>query len=457
MTTITYDVRVWKTEQCTGQRGTTYKVRWFVARKPFKEPFRTAALAESFRAELMSAARRGEAFEIETGRPLSMTRISHDVDWYGFACEYMDMKWPTAAATYRRSISEALTSITVALMEQGRGGPEGVLVRSALHSWAFNTNRRGDPGRPPEVNDTLRWVESHTKPVSQLLEPAVLRSVLAVIGTRIDGSAAAPSVVSKRRRVLFNALEYAVERRLIQANPLPAFKWKQPKPSGAIDKRSVVNPIQARTLLCAVREARRSGPHLVAFFGLMYFSALRPEEAANVRSHNLTLPAEGWGELHINEATPYAGTAWTNDGNQRDRRQLKNRARGDSRTVPCPPELTAMLHDHIREFGTGAGGRLFPDERADELPKLTYMRVWRAARLATFSKAVQESPLARTPYDLRHACVSTWLNGGVPATQVAEWAGHSVEVLLKVYAKCLDGHDEMARRRVQEALGYGPI
>ncbi|MGH3852172.1 MAG: site-specific integrase [Pseudonocardiaceae bacterium] len=435
---------------------TTYKVRWFVARKPFKEPFRTAALAESFRAELMSAARRGEAFGIATGRPLSMTRISHDVDWYRFACDYMDMKWPTAAATYRRSISEALTAITVAFLEQGNGGPEGLLIRSALHGWAFNTNRRSDPGRPAEVNDTLRWVESHTKPVSQLSEPAVLRSVLAAIGTRIDGSAAAPSVESKRRRVLFNALEYAVERRLIQVNPLPAFKWKQPKSSGAIDKRSVVNPVQARTLLRAVREARLSGPRLVAFFGLMYFSALRPEEAANVRSYNLALPAEGWGELHIHEATPYAGTAWTNDGNQRDRRQLKNRARGDSRTVPCPPELTVMLHDHIREFGTGVEGRLFPGERADELPKLTYMRVWRAARLAAFSKAVHESPLARTPYDLRHACVSTWLNGGVPATQVAEWAGHSVEVLLKVYAKCLDGHDELARRRVQEALGHGP-
>jgi hypothetical protein len=28
-----------------------------------------------------------------------------------------------------------------------------------------------------------------------------------------------------------------------------------------------------------------------------------------------------------------------------------------------------------------------------------------------------DSPLAARPYDLRHACVSTWLNAGVPATQ----------------------------------------
>lgn len=82
------------------------------------------------------------------------------------------------------------------------------------------------------------------------------------------------------------------------------------------------------------------------------------------------------------------------------------------------------------------------------------MRAWRAARRAAFTTVVEATPLARTPYTLRHACVSTWLNRGVPVTQVAEWAGHSVEVLLKVYAKCLDGQDEVARRRVQEALGH---
>jgi integrase len=61
---------------------------------------------------------------------------------------------------------------------------------------------------------------------------------------------------------------------------------------------------------------------------------------------------------------------------------------------------------------------------------------------------------AKTPYDLRHAAVSTWLNGGVPPTTAAEWAGHSVEVLLRTYAKCPDGSDALVRRRVEAALGY---
>ncbi len=82
----------------------------------------------------------------------------------------------------------------------------------------------------------------------------------------------------------------------------------------------------------------------------------------------------------------------------------------------------------------------------------TYHPVWKAARQAVFTDAEVRSPLARRPYDLRHAAVSTWLNAGVAPTQVAEWAGHGVAVLLRTYAKCIVGQDEIARRRIAEAL-----
>jgi len=67
---------------------------------------------------------------------------------------------------------------------------------------------------------------------------------------------------------------------------------------------------------------------------------------------------------------------------------------------------------------------------------------------------VLASSLTRRPYDLRHAAVSTWLNGGVPPTDVAEWAGQSVEVLFRIYAKCLDRGVHRNRQRVQAALGH---
>jgi hypothetical protein len=37
----------------------------------------------------------------------------------------------------------------------------------------------------------------------------------------------------------------------------------------------------------------------------------------------------------------------------------------------------------------------------------------------------------------------------------AEWAGHSVAVLLQIYAKCIAGQDDAARRRIAAALGEG--
>jgi hypothetical protein len=36
---------------------------------------------------------------------------------------------------------------------------------------------------------------------------------------------------------------------------------------------------------------------------------------------------------------------------------------------------------------------------------------------------------------------------------VAERAGRSVDVMLKVYAKCIDGQREIANRRIEAALG----
>jgi hypothetical protein len=63
--------------------------------------------------------------------------------------------------------------------------------------------------------------------------------------------------------------------------------------------------------------------------------------------------------------------------------------------VPCPPELTALLHEHMERFGTAADDRLFVGERNHEaLPKLTVVRTWRRAREAVFTPDVLGTPLA---------------------------------------------------------------
>jgi hypothetical protein len=49
--------------------------------------------------------------------------------------------------------------------------------------------------------------------------------------------------------------------------------------------------------------------------------------------------------------------------------------------------------------------------------------------------------------------VTLWLNSGVPAPGVARRAGHSVDVLLKIYAGCIDDEAGTANSRIQDALG----
>jgi integrase len=253
-----------------------------------------------------------------------------------------------------------------------------------------------------------------------------------------------------------NLGEYIVERKLLPSNPVTAIKWQAPKTVKGVDRRVVVNHAQARQLLAAVGEVQPSGPALVAFFGAMYYAALRPAEAATLRRKNLALPKSGWGELLLETSTPAAGASWTDSGRRREERQLKHRARGETRSVPCPPELTELLNAHLRDFGNGPDGLLFRGTRGGQLAESTYCRVWRKARTAALTADDAASPLARRPYDLRHAAVSTWLNAGVPPTQVAEWAGHSVAVLLQIYAKCLVGQDRTARRLISAALRDDP-
>ncbi len=55
------------------------------------------------------------------------------------------------------------------------------------------------------------------------------------------------------------------------------------------------------------------------------------------------------------------------------------------------------------------------------------------------------------PYSLRHAAVSTWLRTTGDAALVARWAGHSVNVLLTVYARAIDGAQSETLDRIWQA------
>jgi len=111
-----------------------------------------------------------------------------------------------------------------------------------------------------------------------------------------------------------------------------------------------------------------------------------------------------------------------------------------------------MLREHIDLFGTAPDGRLFRSENDNPIQPSTWWQVWQKVRKASLSEQELASPLMRRPYDLRHSGVTWRLNSGVPATEVAAWAGHSVEVLMRVYARCVTGLEDVWISRMDGAL-----
>ena len=267
------------------------------------------------------------------------------------------------------------------------------------------------------------------------------------------GTRAAATSARRHRAVLFNALQYAVELGLLDANPLKDLPWTTPRASHAIDPRRVINPGQARALLAAVDAQQPSGPRLVAFFGVMYYCGLRPEEAVMLRTADLRLPADDrWGEIHVTTTAPDAGTRWTDTGTERDRRGLKHRGEGEIRTVPIPPPQVRLFRAHLDQYGTSRDGHIFRGVKGRPLATVTYRRAWDRARKAAFDAAEFASPAGMLTLRPASCMPVDVAQRGSGTRSVAEWAGHSVEVLLRTYVRCLDGQHDIAKRRIMEAL-----
>ena len=458
MNDTTYNVRVYKTDVYKGVKVTTYKVRWKVGPRVWREPFRTGAQADSFRSSLLTAARNGEAFSVTTGRPVSWQRDETSVSWYAFVLDYTAAKWPYVSPNHRRGIAEALTDATEALLTSDDGPYSPGMLRQALRTWAFSARLRSSGEPPCEIAPVLAWLESNTVMLTQLAQggghgAAIVRRLLDRISRKQDGTLAAANTANRKRMVIGNALEYACETGVLPINPLKRIKWRKPRTLKTVDPRVVINADQAMRLLQAVGTQGERGKRLVAFFACMYYAALRPEEVIDLRRTHLTrLPDNGWGEMRLTHSEPRSGTLWTDSGRSRERRELKHRAAGETRSVPIHPNLAGLLRDHLSTFPTGRGGRIFVGPRGGTVAEWVYLDVFHKAREAAFTRHEASSPLALTPYALRHAAVSTWLNAGVAPPQVAEWAGHSVDVLLRVYAKCVAGQQDEAKRRIEEAM-----
>ena len=453
-----HNVRFWEIRPRKTAKGSSWTVRWTVEAREKSATLAKKAQAERHRSKLMQAADRGEAFDVETGLPDSMGREVSSVTCYQHACAFADMRWPKVAAKGRISVVEGLIAVTPVLVTSHRGAPDAEVLRQAMRRWAFNPPRRSSP-MPADIEKALRWLDRSSMPVSALQEARTISQALDACGRKLDGSAAAPEYYRRRRRILYAVLKYAVREGYLSANPLDGTKepeWKAPEVSSAVDRRRVASPAQMEKLIATIATVGRTqGPRLRAVFGCMYYGMLRPSEAASLLLDECTLPEEGWGVLEFSEISSAAGRDWTDDGEVHEASKPKGGPRNAIRRVPIPPVLVTMLREHVQAYGTALDGRLFQTHHGGIYLPSTLWHVLRKAREQAFTQAQLASPLIRKPYDFRHAGVSWRLNAGTPAPLVAEWAGHTVEVLLRIYAHCIDGDDDRWFGPMEDALGRG--
>ena len=160
-----FDVSVYAIRRRPGRRK-PFEVRWRAAGRSKSKSFTTRKLADSYRAELVRAARMGLEFDPLTGEPTEW-HIPEPavVTWYEGATAYAVMKWPSLAAHSRANVAEALATVTPVLTRPGgpdRPGPRE--LRTALYQHAFNPDRPAGPGSA--AAQILDWAQQASLPVS---------------------------------------------------------------------------------------------------------------------------------------------------------------------------------------------------------------------------------------------------------------------------------------------------
>jgi integrase len=229
-------------------------------------------------------------------------------------------------------------------------------------------------------------------------------------------------------------------------------KWSAPAVSEELDPACVANPNQVAQLLAAVAASRGRGPHLEAFFGCMYYAAMRPAEVIHLQLSQCHLPKTGWGMPNLTGGVVASGKEWTDSGEVHEIHSLKRRAAKATRPVPIPPAFVRMLRGHIDRFGVAPDGRLFRNEAGGYVEAAAYGKTWARARDYVLTPVGRSSLLAKRPYDLRHAGISFWLHSGVDPAECARRAGQSIEVLFRHYAKFLAGIQEHANRLIEQSM-----
>jgi integrase len=418
-----------------------YRVKWRIDGRDRTRAFKTRAEADRYRRLLLDAVSAGELFDDATGEPMSWNAGS--LTWFAWSQQWLSLKWPQWAGTTRKTAVETLATITPLMVRSGAPDPPADLV-----TWLRSAGYLPAAGASAT---TPAWLERWSVPLHEIT-PALLEQVLTAATTRQDGRPVTAAVARRRKNSLGAVLRAAVRRDLIDRNPMDRVEWRTPSRDMTLDVATVASVADVIAVVDHVAELDSAAARYAALFACVGLAGLRPSEAIGLRRRDLELPATGWGLARVRGATTEPGARYTDDGDRAEVKGLKHRATGAVREVPLPPMLVERLRAHLEQWPDDE--HLFRNVGGRPMTPTSYNPVWRRARAAAWGDRPELA--STTVYDLRHAAATMMLQAGVPPAEVARRLGHSIDILLRVYAGVLveerDRSNELIDREL-ERLG----
>lgn len=416
-------VSIWAIEDRRRYGGAKpWNVRWRVGRRrsPFTQAFPTRTAADGYRSQLKVAHDSGERFDEVTGLPVSWTVSNLTVaEWAGKWFAEQAVTWAPRSRSNAADVLVRALPLLVPLAASA--APKD--IRTEIRDWLSGAS-------PMPV-----WLERWSVPLADLTGPTC-RAAQANLGVRLDGRPAAASSINRFRKTMRAMLQAAVDDGHITQQPWPKAVRTRAATRIKVQKDITRLPTaeEARALIDGLVNHQPGSRGYRTLAALIYFAGLRPGEALALKASACNLPGSGWGSLRVRLAKRASSKHWTAEGEE-----FGDPKMGRFRTVPIPPELVAILREHIGERRTG-------------FVVLTSQGT--TVRLTNLDKAWRRQKAASgwTLYDLRHACATLWLSSGVPVGLVAERLGHSPDELLRTYTGVLGGDDDLANERISGAL-----
>jgi integrase len=203
----------------------------------------------------------------------------------------------------------------------------------------------------------------------------------------------------------------------------------------------------AQQMLTAVITFKLRSLIVYAFLGTIYACGLRPFEVAGLAPWDVDLPESGPGWVRVRGGRPGGiATRWYDVDDD-----LRSGPKGQAvtevgRVVPIPSWWVNQLRWILAKCPS-KNGIVFCTENGTSPTPSNINRAWKRAKDQVQPKAApgeEPNPLNATrPYDLRHARATEWLriegHNKAALARIAEWMGHSVEVLLSIYTNPVSG------------------